>query len=143
MSKRHLFTINSPQVVAEVIEGELVAIHLENGIYYHSNKTGSFIWQLVTNGYPTNEISDLFAKKFDLTVEKSTSVVEGLVDKFVKEKLIKTVDNFKPAALPKSVFAKARYEKPDLSKNTDMKELLLLDPIHDIGDGAWPMKPVS
>jgi len=24
---------------------------------------------------------------------------------------------------------------------SDMKELLLLDPVHDVGDGAWPPKP--
>ena len=32
------------------------------------------------------------------------------------------------------------FEKPVLQKHTDMQELLLLDPIHEIDEKGWPSK---
>ncbi len=30
------------------------------------------------------------------------------------------------------------YEEPKLGKHTDMQELLLLDPVHEVGETGWP-----
>ena len=32
----------------------------------------------------------------------------------------------------------ATYSKPELHVYSDMEELLLLDPVHDVGDEGWP-----
>ena len=33
------------------------------------------------------------------------------------------------------------FAPPAFEKFTDMEELLLLDPIHEVGDTGWPRKP--
>jgi len=33
----------------------------------------------------------------------------------------------------------ARFQPPTLNKYTDMRDMLLLDPIHDVGESGWPV----
>jgi hypothetical protein len=35
------------------------------------------------------------------------------------------------------------YAKPELQVYSDMKDLLLLDPIHDVSEEGWPIRPVA
>jgi hypothetical protein len=34
----------------------------------------------------------------------------------------------------------ARFVEPALNKYTDMQELLLLDPVHEVSEAGWPSK---
>ena len=48
-----------------------------------------------------------------------------------------------PAPAPVSV-AGVAYTEPSLSVFSDMQDLLLLDPIHDVSEAGWPMpKPAE
>lgn len=142
MSKDFL-VVNTPQVVAEVIDGELVAIQLETGCYYHSNTVGSFIWRNLEQGMPQKKIIDRLKQHYVVTELLARTSVEAFVKKLLVEKLLrkdanKTQSDVQEIPFPES----AKFEKPTLQKHEDMKELLLLDPIHDIGDASWPLKEV-
>jgi hypothetical protein len=41
---------------------------------------------------------------------------------------------------PEGRAVNAPFTPPALTKFTDMQDLLLLDPIHDVGSGGWPAK---
>jgi hypothetical protein len=43
----------------------------------------------------------------------------------------------------KLILAARDYKIPVLNKYTDMQELLLLDPIHDVNAQGWPESPES
>lgn len=139
------YVVNTPEVVAEVIDGELVAIHLGSGCYYHSNKSGSVIWQLVENGQSINEITVNLSKIFSIEKNKSNEIAIAFVKKLAKEKLIKKLSEDEKIKQTKKMnkLKSLEYETPTLKKHTDMRELLLLDPIHDIGDEEMPLQTVD
>jgi hypothetical protein len=41
-------------------------------------------------------------------------------------------------ALPPVVSGRLSFTHPQLQKYTDMQELLLLDPIHEVEESGWP-----
>jgi hypothetical protein len=41
---------------------------------------------------------------------------------------------------PENGAAAQPYQEPKLGKYTDMQELLLLDPVHEVDEAGWPNK---
>jgi len=41
------FRVNSPTVVSETVDGEVIMIHLDTGNYYSLRSTGSLIWDAI------------------------------------------------------------------------------------------------
>jgi hypothetical protein len=67
--------------------------------------------------------------------------VQELLDQMLREGLI--VPGAGPAPSPSSVASpatKKAFEPPTLAVYTDMQELLLLDPIHDVDETGWPQR---
>ena len=63
----------------------------------------------------------------------------ALVDELVREGILVSADEPGPAVLaPQNGTAARRYEAPALAKFTDMQELLLLDPVHEVDEAGWP-----
>ncbi len=44
-----------------------------------------------------------------------------------------------PALAPISAGDRPAFEAPVLESYSDMQDLLLLDPIHDVDDAGWPV----
>ena len=69
-----------------------------------------------------------------------------LVAKLQDENLIVAVTDeaITPAGVIADLFkgnTDATFEAPKLSKYTDMEQLLLLDPVHDVDETGWPNAP--
>lgn len=138
-----ILEVNTPEVLAEVIEQELVVIHLGHGYYYHGNDTGSQIWTLIGHNYTVGEMSTYLSNLYDTDSSKMQKTVreylrilsgEGLIRKTGKKSL-------KKLAVP--LIKLPKFVTPTLKKHEDMKELLLLDPIHDVGEKTWDMSQVK
>jgi hypothetical protein len=88
-------------------------------------------------------------KKYDGSIEEITTAVDEFLDKLQHEDLIIANTIITPGAINHQESAigneKPKFEKPILEKFTDMEDLLLLDPIHEVDvDAGWPnVKPVS
>lgn len=139
------YTSNTPGVVAEVIDGELVAIQLETGCYYHANATGGAIWSCLEQGMTVDEMQDFAQNRYSIEEGIAKKDVDLFITQLLDQQLIRVQDGLSSSIEQdkKTVPEKsAAYEIPILKKHDDMKELLLLDPIHDIGENAFPMKEV-
>jgi hypothetical protein len=144
MNKSSYFVVNTPEVVSEVIDGELVAIHLGSGCYYHANKSGSYIWDLLTSGLSQKDAVMKYAEQYHIESDEAKKTVAVFCTKLLDELLVREEPKAMPSNLhpvKKPVYI-AIYEEPTLKKHEDMKELLLLDPIHDVGDQSWPLTTV-
>lgn len=140
INQTSIFEVNTPEVVAEVIDSELVAIHLGSGCYYHGNVSGAQIWELLTHHYTLGEISSELAVTYNLTKDQALADALSFVKKLHQEKLIRKSGNL--AQVPTSLTKIGDYLLPTLKKHEDMKELLLLDPIHDVGEKTWDLTKV-
>ena len=140
------FRVNTPTVTHETIDGEAVIINLDSGNYYSLVDVGSFIWGLVEKGASTNELQDQVLQTYRGSPSDVDHGVQELLAQLQQENLIVPVNGDAEADLSATVPSQNGHEKPAfnpplLHKYSDMQELLLLDPIHDVDDAGWP-KPV-
>ncbi|HKY43058.1 MAG TPA: PqqD family protein [Pyrinomonadaceae bacterium] len=137
------FRVNTPTVTHETIDGEAVIINLDSGNYYSLVDVGSFIWGLVEKGASASEVQDLVLQTYQADAMDVDRGVQELLAQLEQENLIVPVDEAGPLDLtevqpPNNGHEKPSFNPPSLHKYSDMQELLLLDPIHDVDDAGWP-----
>jgi hypothetical protein len=132
--------INSPGVVHETVDGEVVIVNLDNGLYFSTDQVGTKLWGLVAAGRSRDDIVEWALGAYDADAEQVTADVTGFLAKLEEHQLVTVVDEPpEPAATAEPVeVAGSGYVAPDLQVYADMEELLLLDPVHDVGDAGWP-----
>ncbi|HEX9829650.1 MAG TPA: PqqD family protein [Bacteroidota bacterium] len=136
------YKLNTPAVVEETFDTETVIVNLVSGFYYSATKSGVMMWNLLVNGYTATEIASQLHKHFTGTEKQFTTAVEEFRTKLLAEQLIVAVngDHTAPLMPPSTIQTPAPFENPVLEKYTDMQDLLLLDPIHEVDDSGWPNK---
>ena len=140
------FRVNTPTVTHETIDGEAVIINLDSGNYYSLVEAGSLIWALVDRGASASEVHELLQQSYQGDATDIDRGVQELLAQLQQENLIVPVDEAAAADLADVLPSSNGHEKPSfnapsLNKFSDMQELLLLDPIHDVDEAGWP-KPV-
>jgi outer membrane protein assembly factor BamB len=145
MSSR--YRIKNPPVVAETLEGEATIVDLDSGTYYALNESGSLIWDRLTSGWVLEGISAELRERYELSEDTADSDLQALVTELLERNLIAPLGNGEGAPVTASNGATpdpngaAPYAAPRLSVYTDMQELLLLDPVHEVDDSGWPSQP--
>ncbi|HEY0727409.1 MAG TPA: PqqD family protein [Pyrinomonadaceae bacterium] len=141
------FRVNTPTVTHETIDGEAVIINLDTGNYYSLVEAGSFIWSLLDKGASAGEVQNVVLQTYHADAHDVDRGVHELLAQLQQENLIvpangaaEAVDLAQVAAATNG-HTKPSFNPPSLNKYSDMQELLLLDPIHDVDDAGWP-KPV-
>jgi hypothetical protein len=137
------FRVNTPTVTHETIDGEAVIINLDSGNYYSLVEVGSFIWGLVEKGASASEVQNSVLQTYQGDAQDIDRGVQELLAQLQQENLIVPVDGAVAFDLNEVLLSNNSHEKPSfnpplLHKYSDMQELLLLDPIHDVDEAGWP-----
>lgn len=143
---QQIFQVNAPAVVSEAFEDEVVIIHLESGAYYSLEQSGAAIWQWLQHGVSVAEINHRLGHAYKIDAEEIARVVPSFIDELTQEQLIvptNTGEQVRKAPTPAPLghyggTGNEPFILPTLTKFTDMQDLLLLDPIHDVGSSGWP-----
>lgn len=138
--------INTPTVVSEVFDDEIVIIHLESGAYYSLDQSGATIWRLLQQGASVPEIQTTLAAAYPNTTTEIEQAIESFMQQLAVEQLIVSDRTLTPSPqrqigqpfISSSRGAQQDFSMPQLNKYTDMQDLLLLDPIHDVTETGWP-----
>ena len=132
------YRINSPHVVCQIFDTETVAVNMESGCYYSIEGVGVGILRCVEAGCSLDEILAAVAPGDDA----AAASVEAFLREALAESLILGEECAPvPAAetsSPADVLPPKPWLPPRLQKFTDMRELLLLDPIHELDQAGWP-----
>lgn len=70
------------------VDGELVALHVENGTCYGFNGTATRIWQMVEQPKRLSELRDLLMAEFDVDAETCEQDVRALVKDLESDGLV-------------------------------------------------------
>jgi len=125
-------------------------LNLDSGNYYSIINVGADIWNYIEKGASVREIMLLILENYDCSSGDEESAVNSFIKQLQQEGLVIPVDNkLADSPLPQNwkeqITAKesnAVFNAPVLNKYTDMQDLLLLDPIHEVDDSGWPfIKP--
>jgi len=140
------FTVNRPKVIHEILDGELVMINLETGNYYTMDGVGADIWAMVEAGQSVGRIISALAGRYQTLPEQMQQEINEFIAELEDEGLIirnedfneKKISDVPPIMVQSPDGKHEEFARPQLTKYTDMKELLLLDPIHEVDETGWP-----
>lgn len=123
------YRINSPKVIHQIFETEVVVVNLETGSYYSVEGAGIDIWRALEAGGSEHEIFEHEAARNFLGELADEALIVAAEEISVPQPAIL-------ASMPRDV----SLDPPRLRKFTDMRDLLLLDPIHELDDAGWPQR---
>lgn len=141
-SRAMRYRLNEPDVIQETVDGETLIVNTRTGTYYQVGGSGAQIWNALLARRTVEQTVD------DFTADDSQralirSGVGGFIDALLTEHLILPTPDSQEAAntlQDPTGSSKSTFTTPELRKFTDMQELLLVDPIHEVDPAAgWPL----
>ena len=134
------FRVNTPPVIHQTLDGEVIVINLDTGTYYSIAGPGAEIWAAVERGSSVEETVEEALHRYDAGRPILEQAVKRFVDELLQEQLLVPAgeDAQAPASAARNGAAVAPFAEPFLNRYTDMQELLMLDPIHEVDEHGWP-----
>jgi hypothetical protein len=141
------FRLVGPGVVHETVDEETIIVNLDTGSYYDLNASGACIFEGLVLSASVAEIVTELEATYEVDPSNASADVQQLVAELVDEQLIVAFDDRQVSPGPtngggltsrRSPSERRSYVAPALSKHTDMQELLLLDPVHEVDEAGWP-----
>lgn len=137
-----MYLTANDQIIHETIDGEAMIVNLIDGTYYSTAGSGAFLWPLIVGGHSIEECVRSCQSEYDCS---DVVVLSGEIERFVSELLtegliLENVAEKSSLELLESNGQEpsAEFVAPILHKYSDMQDLLLLDPIHDVDESGWP-----
>ena len=117
---------------------------LRSGNYFSIEKSGAILWEILAK---TGDVDALLKKSEELVdPEKLNQIqtdIKNFVNKLMEEGLIVEAESQDKSEITEQMLNS--YKKVvtatdtlEVNKYSDMQEMLLLDPIHDVDDQGWP-----
>jgi hypothetical protein len=134
------FAIASPNIVHETFDDEVVIVSLDSGSYYSMAEVGMACWQQILAGCSVEKIVESLSSAYEADAHSVRDSVIPLLNEMEAEQLIVRLD--RPAENEAPVSArpseKKAFQPPVLYRYEDMKQLLVIDPVHMVSDDGWP-----
>ena len=127
--------------VAEIIDGEAVIMDLATGHYFSTQHVGCDIWRGIELGASRPTIARVLAATYGIETDAAAACVASFVDELTQRNLVVSGTGTTQGVEPAENWMSGGqpFAAPVLHTYTDMEELLLLDPIHDVDQAGWPM----
>lgn len=142
------YRVNRPRVIAQEIDGEVVAIHLETGNYYSLLESGATAWEALESSADLDTVVGRLTQRYEGAPEEMAEPVGAFLEQLQAEGLIVPVDSDAasddgetPSITAKAAASVPReaFKAPMLEKFDDMQDLILLDPVHEVTEEqGWP-----
>jgi len=144
-TKTAAYRINAPRVAHQTIDGETIIIDFENGAYFSAEGAGAEIWEGIARRLPAGEIAAAALRRYAGAEGDIRGGIESFIETLQRESLIVPLEGEpaeSDAAQEQGTAAAGKrpdFIPPKLRKYTDMQDLLLLDPIHEVDEQGWPI----
>ena len=135
MSKRYV--VNSPRVIHKISGGEVVAIDLGTGAYYSLRGPAAVIWDALDAGLSVEAVTEHVRATHDVGDADVFADVTAVIETLTGHELISLGE---PVTTETQDFGRdLPYETPVVEAYTDMADVILLDPVHDVdAEAGWP-----
>jgi hypothetical protein len=140
--------VNAPSVAGEVIDGEAVIMNLTTGHYFSTQGSGATAWEAISAGASRAQIAATLQRHYAVADDEVVQAVDTFVAELLRYNLVvETPAHDHPPVSPAPIAPEdgslAPFHPLVLHVYTDMDDLLLLDPIHDVNDEGWPTPKAS
>ena len=131
-------------ILSDVFGEEVVLVNLDSGMYYSLRGSATQIWIRLFNQYTLIEILADLIQIYQVTENQLVDDINLFVTQLLELKIIKTAtdaERKKIDFISKDVLID--YSTPVVEIFSDMQEILLLDPVHDVDKSGWPISKNS
>ncbi|MBX3013276.1 MAG: PqqD family protein [Caldilineaceae bacterium] len=137
------YRINTPRIVHEMLDDETIIIDFETGTYYSLRDTANQIWLLLGEGYATPAIVNHIMAQYSGEQEEIEAAIRQFIGQLAQgEVVVATAEAQTLPPLAPMASKSVAFVPPVLEEYTDIQDLLLLDPIHEVDKSGWPAAKV-
>jgi hypothetical protein len=145
------YQIAGPKIVHEYMDDELVILNLDNGFYYSLTNGHIELFKQLECGRSEAEVVERLVARYGADKAALEATVSDLTRELVTEGILRRSEGAAAGlgsgetrgGAPDAPPAAGKLEFTPLQKFTDVKDLLMLDPIHEVCDTGWPNKGAS
>jgi hypothetical protein len=136
------YHLKSKSIIHEFLVDEIILANLDTGIYYSIRFTGVAIWQMLLAGNSADTIIAAFAQQYSINISHASEILNTFLNTLLSEEILVPVSTQTDPVSAGDFFPAwtAEYQLPSFEKYVDMKNLLMLDPIHEVDEQGWPSK---
>ena len=128
------YVVSGPAVIAKDFGDEAIVANLDTGLFYSLGQSGAAVWTGLASG---RTLSDIVATLAGVDNTNARVVIGRFIGELVAEGLLKPGDaSVAPTWAPR---VDAEFQAPTIERFDDLQALLLIDPIHDVGEQGWPV----
>ena len=133
-----VYKLAGVNIVFEVFDGEIVAVHLDSGKYYSLKDSAAYVWNAMVANQSNQAIAQRLSSHYQLDEELTLGQIDDFIHQLVQEGLL-VANDAPPGSASLLEHPQGLYVAPTFAVFSDMQEILLLDPVHDVDDSGWPV----
>lgn len=135
--------MNDPQVISETVGGETIIVNLATGHYFSLQGSAVEIWEGLARGEAVESIVATLTAQYTAADGEIEAAVNGLVDELASAELVVPEEslNGAPAVTVATLAVNGDtppFPRPSFTQHTDMEDIILLDPVHEVDARGWP-----
>ena len=139
-----VYCIETAEVVSEIIDGEAVMLHRTYGDYFSTDGIGGLVWQWIGEGRSRSQILNMLNPKFSASPASIATAVDSFLADLVAHKLVREIvegdESATESLIEPQTNPEAEFVRPTLHVYSDIRNMVLLDPIHEVDENiGWPM----
>jgi hypothetical protein len=135
------FCLNANNVVFDVIDGEVLAIRSDSGAYYSMRGAAATAWCALLSGHPVEHLAGPVAEHHGADPAIVGPELNRFAADLLGEALLIPQEGEELGAGDLQLPEETRlgpWDAPTFEVYTDMQDLLLFDPIHEVDNSGWP-----
>jgi len=111
-------------------------------VYYSITGAGAVAWPLLIAGASADEIGASLALRYDVVPAELVRDLDAFIAEISAENLIRSRpdDISSPAAASGDGGQRSPFPGFGFERFEDMQALLVIDPVHEVGDFGWPRR---
>lgn len=131
------YTTQVPALVSRQFDNEIIIANFETGLYYSLVGPAADIWLGLKAGATVEEIAATISQ---LAARDVKDDITHFVTSLLAESIIAPIEN---AADSHELWApqfSVPFSPPVLDRFDDLRDLIFLDPVHDVSEEGWPLQ---
>lgn len=141
--KNQCVRIPGTAVVHEFLDDEVIIANLDSGIYYSARGAGIPIWELLVAGHSMQAAESLLLERYPAMSRDIGTALAAFVQQLCSEHLLIEAEGNMAPLTESEVHYPEAYQAPVLEKYDEMKDLLMLDPVHEVDEQGWPSRSTA
>ena len=139
------YRANTPRFVDETVDGEALIMDMVTGSYYTCLDASTVAWEALTSGLDAGQVATKLSSIYSVDPADAERDVQNFIADLLQEEMLTARDASSDASAFEAAGSNGtslgEYQPLRFEKYTDLADLILLDPVHDVSDAGWPHEP--